>query len=320
MKRLAAFGPACIGNMAAGFDVLGVAVAPEGGELWGDVVELAEASRFSLTCDGPFAHGLPASPADNLVLQACTAYERRLGWPLPSFAIRLTKGLPVCSGLGSSSASAVATLHALDVWLGHPLGPDALLAAAGEAEGHASGAVHLDNVAPALLGGLRLVTPAPPDGELQGGAVALPFPPELRFVVASPELSLSTRAARAALPRTLPLGLAVEHAQNLASLVQALHSGDRALLRACLRDLVAEPFRAALVPGFRAVQRAAVEAGAWGCSLSGAGPAVFAVAEDGAAPAVGGAMQRAWADAGVPARVRVCRVDEQGARVVEPCS
>jgi len=359
MRRCRAYGPACVGNVAAGFDVLGAALARAGGELWGDLVEVradlparAEAAEVParldsaelparpetpapqesagsvwptprspaapslaapevrLACSGPFAHQLPADPAENLAVKACAAVARRLGRPLPPLALRLYKGLPVGSGLGSSSATVVAVVRALDALLGRPLDEAGLLAAAGEAEAHASGGLHLDNVAAALLGGLRLVDPG-------GRARRLPFPDELRFVLAVPELTLTTRVARAALPSVVPLALAVAHAQNLAALVHALHAGDRELLHASLRDLLAEPWRAELVPGFRAVQAAGLAAGAWGCSLSGAGPAVFAVAEDGAAPAVGEAMRRAWAGAAVAARVEVCVLDGQGARLVD---
>lgn len=320
MKRVRAFGPACVGNVAAGFDVLGAAVAPAGGEPWGDVVEVRElppeaaaprglVPEIALVCDGPFAHQLPADPADNLAVKACAAVARRLGRPLPRLALRLTKGLPVGSGLGSSSATVVAVVRALDALLDRPLDEAGLLGAAGEAEAHAAGAAHLDNVAAALLGGLRLVDPG-------GRARLLPFPEDLRFVLAVPELTLTTRVARAALPAAVPLGLAAAHAQNLAALVHALHAADRRLLRACLRDLLAEPHRAGLVPGFREVQAAGLGAGAWGCSFSGAGPAVFAVAEAGAAPAVGEAMRAAWAGAGVAAAVKVCVLDRQGARLL----
>jgi homoserine kinase len=329
VKRVRAYGPAGIGNLAAGFDVLGAAVAPADGEPWGDIVEIGEigeigelppeaprgagpAPDVTLVCDGPFAHQLPADPADNVAVKACAAVARVVrGRPLPRLVLRLTKGLPVGSGLGSSSATVVAVVRALDALLGRPLDEAGLLAAAGEAEAYAAGALHLDNVAAALLGGLRLVDPG-------GGARLLPFPDDLRFVLAVPALTLTTRAARAALPATVPLGLAVAHAQNLAALVHALHAGDRELLRACLRDLLAEPHRAALVPGFRDVQAAGLAAGAWGCSLSGAGPAVFAVAEAGAAPAVGEALRRAWAGAGVACESKVCVLDRRGARVLEP--
>jgi homoserine kinase len=355
MKRVRAYGPAGIGNLAAGFDVLGAAVAPADGEPWGDIVEISEIGEIgetgeingeigeprpqapeagpdvTLVCDGPFAHQLPADPAENVAVKACAAVARvvrtaraarggqgaagaavarnaiGLAWPLPRLALRLTKGLPVGSGLGSSSATVVAVVRALDELLGRPLDDAGLLAAAGEAEAHAAGAVHLDNVAAALLGGLRLVDPG-------GSARLLPFPDDLRFVLAVPALTLTTRAARAALPATVPLGLAVAHAQNLAALVHALHAGDRELLRACLRDLLAEPHRAALVPGFREVQAAGLAAGAWGCSLSGAGPAVFAVVEAGVAPAVGEALRQAWAGAGVACETKVCVLDRRGAR------
>jgi homoserine kinase len=327
VRRVKAYGPACLGNVAAGFDVLGAALAPAGGEAWGDIVEIVDlqgeerrrsgrkrpsaSPRIHLVCGGPFAHRLPADPADNLAVKACEAIARRLGRPLPPLELRLHKGLPVGSGLGSSSATVVAVVRALDRLLGQPLDEAELLAAAGEAEAHASGGLHLDNVAAALLGGLRLVDPG-------DRARWLPFPDELRFVLAIPELTLATREARAALPATVPLGLAVAHAQNLGALVHALHAGDRDLLRACLRDLLAEPYRAGLVPGFREVQAAGLHAGAWGCSLSGAGPAVFAVAGSAAAaPAIGEAMRRAWAGAGVGCEIKVCVLDRQGARVVE---
>jgi homoserine kinase len=108
----------------------------------------------------------------------------------------------------------------------------------------------------------------------------------------------------------------VEHAGNLAGLVHALHSGDRDLLAESLRDLLAEPHRAALVPGFHAVKRAALELGALGASFSGAGPALFAVADVGRALDVGAAMSAAFAAEGVAAESRVCRLDTLGARLL----
>jgi len=311
VKRVLAFAPASIGNFAAGFDVLGAAIAPLDGPGLGDRVEIALAATDSFAVEGPFAHRLPPLARDNLALKACAAFRRAWGRPLPPLAIRLFKDLPVGSGLGSSSATVVATLAALDALLEAGLGEDALLRAAGETEAQGCGDFHLDNVAPALLGGLRLVDPT-------GRARLLPFPDDLLFAVASPELELNTRDARRALPAQVDLALAVAHAQNLAALVFALLRGDGALLRACLRDLLAEPHRAGLVPGFRAVQAAALAQGAAGCTLSGAGPALFAVVDRGRADAVARAMEQAWGQAGVPCRVRVCRLEGQGARLLEP--
>lgn len=305
-----AFAPASVGNLAAGFDVLGAALQPLDGSRLGDEVAVAPADAPSLRCTGPFAHQLPQDPKQNLAWDAARAFAKVWGEALPPLALELHKGLPVGSGLGSSAVTVVATLVALNHAFGHPLDGEALLRAAGEAESRASGGHHLDNVAPSLLGGLRLVGP-------DHGARALPWPQDLHLVVASPELSLTTREARRVLPAQVPLGLAVDHAANLASLVHALHTGEADLLRRTLRDLLAEPHRAPLVPGFRAVQDAALDAGAWGCSLSGAGPAIFAVAPRADLDAVGAAMAAAWAAAGVAARLHPCALAPTGARILE---
>ena len=302
-----AFAPASIGNFAVGFDTLGAAVAPLEGPPLGDEVEVAVAEKPSLLCEGPFAHQLPEDPAANLATLAATAFGKAWGRPLPTFRIRLFKGLPVGSGLGSSAATVAATLKALNALFGDPLGEAALLRAAGEAEAHASGAVHLDNVAPALLGGLRLITP-------DGAASELPFPERLRLVVVSPDLRLATREARAVLPTEVPLPLVVAHARQLATFVHALHAENDAALRGSFRDLIAEPHRAILVPGFREAQAAALGAGAWACTLSGAGPALFAVAELELAGCIGEAMLHAWHRVGVEASARICGLDRQGAR------
>lgn len=310
-----AYAPAGIGNFAAGFDLLGAAVSTVDGELWGDRVAVRQAvgrgmeEGDRLECRGPFAHRLPSDPRQNLVFKARDAFSRRFAAPMPALDFVLHKELPVASGLGSSAASVAATLVALNELFGRPLGERELLAAAGEAEAVASGAVHLDNVAPALLGGLRLVDP-------ESGSCALPFPEELRFVLWVPELELETRIARSVLPGELSLPHAIAWAQNLAALIHALHAGDRQLLAGVLRDSLAEPYRAALVPGFRAVQAAALAAGALGCTLSGAGPAVFAVVEPAAAGAIAAAGVAAWRQAGVSAYARLCRLDLEGARRV----
>jgi len=307
--RLRAFAPAGIGNFAAGFDVLGAAVAPVDGSLWGDVVEIAAAASPSLLCRGPYAGRLPADPEDNLVVRARAFFEEATGVELPPLAITLYKGLPVKSGLGSSAASAVAAAVALNAWSGGLLDDAGLLEVAGRAESLASGALHLDNVAPLLLGGMRLVAP-------ESLPRRLPFPTDLAVIVASPALELATTEARRALPKDVSLGLAVVHAQNLAAFVHSLHAGDRPLLKETLRDLLAEPWRAGLVRGFREAQQGALEAGALGASLSGAGPAVFAVAEDLDASEVATALESGFRSAGVAAAVRICRIDERGARLL----
>jgi homoserine kinase len=309
MSPVALFAPASIGNFAAGFDVLGMAVRPLEGTPLGDIVEAEAAAIDELVLVGPFADRIACSPEENLVSRARRAFAQRLGEPLPPVRLTLHKQLPIASGLGSSAASAVAAAAALNHFLGQPLDDEALLAVAGEAEGATAGFPHLDNVAPSLLGGLRLICS-------DGRARRLPFPAELQLVLFLPELALPTREARAVLPPTVPLTTAAHHAGNLASLIEALHRGDLGLLAAALHDPLAEPFREHLVPGLAQVRNATRAAGALGCALSGAGPAVFAVTEPSQGEAVGEAGARAWRDAGVTCQVRVCALDPEGARRV----
>jgi homoserine kinase len=314
-----AYAPASIGNFAAGFDLMGAALAPLDGTLWGDVVTAEIADATALTTSGPRAADMPADPWQNLVLRTYALFREALrvkGKECPTLAFQLEKNLPRCSGLGSSASSVAATLAACQALLGEPLTRSETFAVAGRAEALVSGSVHLDNVVPSLAGGLQLLVPGR-DG--QGGAPdarALPWFDDLVLVVASPACELATARSRRVLPREFPLALTLAFAQNLAGFVHALESGDRDLLRRCLRDVLAEPYRAPLVPGFRAAQSGAIAAGALGCTLSGAGPAIFAVAEVPQSEDVADALRQALEGAGLPTTTRLCRLDSRGSRVL----
>ena len=312
-----AYAPASIGNFAAGFDLMGAALAPLDGSLWGDVVSAEPAAATSLSASGPYSRYLPADPWQNLVLRTFTLYReavRRKGADCPDLAFHLEKNLPRASGLGSSASSVAATLTACQAILGEPLTPTEVYEVAGRGEALVSGAVHLDNVVPSLAGGLRIVVPGPAGGP---EARPLPWPADLVLAVVSPELELSTHQSRQALPRCFSLADTLSFAQNLAGFILALESGDRDLLRRCLRDVLAEPYRAPLVKGFRAAQAAAREAGALGGGLSGSGPALFAVAESPEhGREVAEALQRALREAGADSQARLCRLDLQGARLL----
>jgi homoserine kinase len=314
---LRAYAPASIGNFAAGFDLLGAALAPLDGSLWGDVVGAEPAATPSLTVSGPYARLLPADPWQNLVLRTYALYQEELrsrGTEMPAVAFHLEKNLPRCSGLGSSAASVAAALAACQGLMGGPLSPAEVWGLAGRAEALVSGAPHLDNVVPSLAGGLQLLVPGQ-DG--RPDARALPWPDDLVLVVASPDFELSTEQSRQALPRAWDPHATLAFAGNLAGFLHALDTGDRGLLRRCLRDPLVEPYRAPLVPGFRAAQAAAMEAGAWGCTLSGSGPAIFAVAESPEhGGEVAGALRGGLRGAGLGSNVRLCRLDLQGARVL----
>jgi len=315
--RLRAYAPASIGNFAAGFDLMGAALAPLDGSLWGDVVGAEPAATPALTVAGPYARVLPADPWQNLVMRTYALYReevRSRGIEVPPLAFHLEKNLPRCSGLGSSAASVAATLAACQELMGHPLSMPEVWVLAGRAEALVSGASHLDNVVPCLSGGLQLLVP---DRDGRTDARPLPWPEDLVLVVASPDFELSTEQSRQALPRAWDLHALIGFAENLAGFLHALETGDRDLLRRCLRDPLAEPYRAPLVPGFRAAQAAAMEAGAWGCTLSGSGPAIFAVADSPErGREIADALQGGLHGAGLGSTVRLCRLDLQGARVL----
>ena len=315
--RVRAYAPASIGNFAAGFDLMGAAVAPLDGSLWGDVVEAEIAAAPSLTVSGPHAAGLPLDPWQNLVLRTFVLFrdalaEKRIDGP--PIAFHLQKNLPPRSGLGSSACSVAATLTACQALVGEPFSRTELYALAGRAEALVSGAPHLDNVVSCLAGGLQLLVPG------AGGspeARPLPWPDDLVLVMVSPAFELATEESRKVLSTSFALAEALDFAQNLAGFVHALATGDRGLLRRCLRDVLAEPRRAPLVPGFRAAQAGALAAGALGCTLSGSGPALFAVVESPVqGRAVGEAMQAGLRAAGLASEVRLCGLDRQGARVL----
>ena len=314
---LRAYAPASIGNFAAGFDLMGAALAPLDGSLWGDVVGGETAAEPSLTVSGPFAGFLPADPWQNLVMRTYGLFRKELngrGIDVPPIAFHLEKHLPRASGLGSSASSVAATLAVCQALLGQPLRTPELWTLAGRAEALVSGSSHLDNVLPCLAGGLRLQVP---DRDGQPDARLLPWPDDLILVVVSPDFELSTEHSRRALPRRFDLKETLGFATNLAGFVHALETGDRDLLRRCLHDPLVEPYRAPLVPGFRAAQAAALEAGAWGCTLSGAGPALFAVAESPEhGREVADAVQGGLRGAGLDSTFRLCGLDRQGTRLL----
>lgn len=306
-RRAVAFAPASTSNLAVGFDILGHPVGPAGDRVTAVRRDAAGVTIGAVTgCAGP----LPTDAASNT---AGVAVMRLLADHAPGLGVELLieKGIPLGSGIGGSAASAVAGVVAANALLPAPLPAEALFPYALAGEVIASGAIHGDNVAPSLLGGLVLVRSAdPPD------VVPLPAPPSLRCVMVLPRQRLDTRAARAVLPSAVPLHDAIVQSANLAGVIAGCFSGDLALIARSMRDVLVEPHRSVLIPGFDAVKAAAMDAGALGCSISGAGPSVFAWCDgDEAAERARGAMVAAFARAGVAAEGWTCAVGGPGARV-----
>ncbi len=309
ITRARAIAPGGVGNIGPGLDILGLAITG----LHDEVTAERHDGRGVIVLDTGHPD-LPTDPARHSSAIAAASVARRAGMADAGIAIRLVKGLPLSGGQGGSAASSVAGAVAANALLDAGLDPLALLECALDAEAVNSGR-HADNIAPILLGGICLVrSMAPLD------VIPLPVPAMLRVVLALPAQRLRTTEARAVLPATLPRDLALHQAAQVAAMVTAFATGDLQLLRRAVDDRIAEPARAPLIPGFAAAKAAALDAGALGCSISGAGPTAFAFAAgDDDAFLVAEAMRAGYASAGVDATTRVAEIDRRGT-VVEVLS
>jgi homoserine kinase len=306
---IAAFAPATVSNVGCGFDVLGFALDAPGDVVSAVVTETSGVEIRSIDGDGG---RLPRDPARNTAGAAAQALLSRLG-TRRGVQLVIHKGMPLASGIGSSGASAVAAVVAVNELFGRPAALDVLLACAMEGEIAGCGAAHPDNVGPSLYGGFLLARGQdPPD------IVRLPVPEGLSCALLHPHLEVETGVARAILGDTVLLRDAVRQWGNVGALVAGLFLNDLPLVARTLEDHVAEPKRAALVPGLDVVKQAAKAAGALGSGLSGAGPSIFSLcASFDRAGLVGGSMRAAYrAATGLDADLWISPVGARGARIV----
>jgi homoserine kinase len=310
MEAVTVFAPGSTSNLGPGFDCLGLAVAGRG-----DTVNARRTRSGDVRVAFVSDPRIPADAARNTAAIAASAVLRHALHELTTdrdvgLELRIDKGLPLSGGLGGSAASAVAGAVASDRILATGLSQDELLRAALEAEAVVSGP-HADNVAPSLLGGAVLILGLEPPRlarlDVQSG---------LRLVLTTPRYEVETARARALLPASVARQVAVGQASRLAGLVLGLSRGDGDLIRASMRDEVAEPARAALFPGYPEARRKALEAGALGVAVSGAGPSVVAVVRDDSAGAVAHALEEGYHDLGIEAASLIAAVDNLGARVI----
>lgn len=302
------YAPASIGNVSVGFDVLGAAVTPLDGSLLGDCVSVTASDRFSLACRGRFVASLPANEQENIVYQCWQRFCAEIGHEL-AVEMVLEKNMPIGSGLGSSACSVVAALAALNRFAGDPLTPHQLLTLMGELEGRISGSVHYDNVAPCYLGGVQLMVEAQ-------GIISQPVPcfDEWLWVMAYPGIKVSTAEARAILPPHYPRADCIRHGRNLADFIHACHTRQPQLAAALMQDVIAEPYRSGLLPGFLEARQAAEHLGALACGISGSGPTLFAVCDDQAvAQQVAHWLAQHYLQ-NEQGFVHICRLDTAGAR------
>ncbi|MBL7842730.1 MAG: homoserine kinase [Cyclobacteriaceae bacterium] len=303
-----AFAPATVANVSCGFDVFGFALHQPGDEVEIKLNDSGTVTITEITADNNL---LPHEAH----LNTCgVAVQHFLKATNPSYGaeIKLNKKLPLGSGMGSSAASAVAALVAINHATGNRLSRKELLPFAIEAERIACGSAHADNVAPCLLGGFVLIR----DKETLD-IINIPTPSDLLAVVIHPHIEIKTSDARQAMRKTLSLSDAVKQWGNTAGLVAGLMKADYDLIGRSLEDVVAEPVRSIFIPGYYQVKQAALRAGALGCGISGSGPSVFALCSGEVnAHVVSNAMQAAFQDIKLKSDKYISGINSVGAQVL----
>lgn len=307
-----AFAPASIGNVAVGFDMLGLALADVGDRVLARRTEAAGVVVDEVRgLDGEKHPYLSTNADENTASIAASALLAAHGGDY-GISLKVHKGVPLQSGMGSSAASAVAAVVAVNALLDEPLPVDRLLPFALEGEQYASGGLHADNVAPSLLGGLILCPQV-----LLPEVVRLPVPSGVSAVLLHPDLQVNTAQARRGLAKSYKMQQWLDQQGLLAGFIAACAADDVELIRKTLRDVVIEPQRAAAVPCFEAVTEAAKRSGALGCSLSGSGPSMFALCASSNARNIASSMEHACRAQGIGCQSWVSPLDAPGARIEE---
>ncbi len=303
-----AFAPASVGNVAVGFDVLGLSVQAIGDQV---TARRTVESGVRIAAINGVVRDLPLDAARNTAGRAVMSIVEELKL---AYGIELTieKGIPLGSGLGGSAASAVAAVVAVNALLSTPLSKLELLKHAMRGEEVASGSVHVDNIAPSLYGGLVLTV-----GVDNPNVKQIPMPEGIRCVLVHPHMVLATKDARKILKPDVSLSDVIWQTANLAGFLAGCYTNDLRLIGESLNDVIIEPQRRVLIPGFDAVKQAAMNAGALGCSISGAGPTVFAWLPADKAEAARDGMVAAFAAAGLGSDAWISTLEAHGARVID---
>lgn len=309
MKEIKVFAPATVANVVCGFDVLGFAVNEPGDEVVMRLVDEPGIRLLKITGDDG---RLPLDSEKNTVSASVRHYLKHLNREDVGVEIELHKKMPIGSGLGSSSASTVAGLYAINQLMGNLLTAKELVPFAMKGEELACGYGHADNVAPALLGGFVLVRSYDPLD-----LVALPTPKNLFAAIVYPEVEVPTKDARQMIRANVLLKDAVTQLGNVAGLVSGLFLNDVDLVGRSMKDVLVEPTRSILIPGFETLRALAMENGAVGFGISGSGPSVFALAKDEVtARKITDAQQKHLTTLNINSNAYVSSVNAEGPRVI----
>lgn len=310
VKQVRVFAPASVANVAVGYDLLGFALEFPGDEIVARYSDHPGVRILGIEGDGG---RLPTAIDQNTAGYAAQRLWQKLDRPDLGIDLFIHKKMPFGSGLGSSAASAAAAVMAVNGLLGCPLTKRECLRSAVEGEQVADGAFHADNVAPSLFGGFTLNRC---NDTLD--VLSLPVPEGLCAAVVHPDIQVLTKDARGILRQQVGLDQCIQQMGNLGAFIAALYRSDYELIARSLQDVIIEPQRAPMIPHFRQVQQAALRTGALGCSISGAGPSVFALCQSlEQAQACGSAMRYIFTAEGIPCDLFVSPINQQGAILLD---
>lgn len=311
-KKVKVTAPATIANLGPGFDLIGLALDEPR-----DFVEvtLEEYGNDSLEVQGIGANTISKNPERNSAIVAGRAVLEKAGKEKYSIKMKVIKGVPPRIGLGSSGASSAAGAYAVNYLLGMPLDAEELLQCAMEGERAACGSPHADNVAPALFGGIALISSFNPIRVIKLEPIT-----NIDIVVITPQLEIGdekTRIAREILPREIPLHTMVNQMQSFANLIIGILGKDlKTMGLGISRDFVIEPARSKLIPKFYDLKKEALELGAYGFSISGAGPSMFAICPKGSGENIGKKLANILEKEGINSKYSIHTNSKDGVIIV----
>lgn len=305
MNSITIQSPATIANLVCGFDILGLALeAPY------DVMKLEIVDSPGLRIVHTDPYGLTTIPERNVAGAALLALLDVVQ-DAPGLCLTIDKRIMPGSGLGSSAASAAGAVFAANELLGRRFTQNDLIRFAMFGEKVASGVKHADNITPCLLGGVTLIRSILPLDVIRLQA------PELHITVVHPQIEVRTADARQILKKEVPLKSAIKQWGNIAALVAGLMQGDHELIGRSLEDVIIEPARSILIPGFDRVKKSCLEAGALGGGISGSGPSIFMLSKTReTASAVETIMQDIYKEIGIDYRTYLTKLNTQGINII----
>lgn len=304
MKTVKILSPASVANLVCGFDVLGMALCDPYDEM-----SISFSSKPGIKIIHEDDYNLPEEAEKNVSGAALLAMMSELDAPV-GFELRINKAIKPGSGLGSSAASAAGAVAAANILLGNKFSQSDLVRFAMLGEKLASGVKHADNIAPCLYGGITLIRSIHPLDIVQLSC------PELYVTAVHPQIEVKTSDARQILKKQVLLKDAIRQWGNIAGLVAGFMKKDYELIGRSLEDVIIEPVRSILIPGFNEVKEKCKEVGALGGGISGSGPSVFMISvEERTAKRVGQVMEEIYSGLGIDYKVYVTKINDQGIRV-----